>query len=134
MKAVILMGSTADEPWANRITERLSELGIAWEQHACSAHKQPKLVLDVLERYASAKHIVYVTIAGRSNALSGFVAANSSFPTLACPPFADRTDMLVNIHSTLQMPSQTPVLTILDPGKCAEAVARILAFGARGED
>ena len=33
--------------------------------------------------------------------------------------------MLVNIHSTLQMPSKTPVLTVLDPGNCAEAIARI---------
>ena len=133
MKAVILMGSTADEPWAKKITDRLSELGIAWDQHACSAHKQPKLVLEVLERNAEVRHIVYVTIAGRSNALSGFVAANSTFPTVACPPFVDKLDMLVNIHSTLQMPSQVPVLTVLDPANCAEAVARILAFGARGE-
>ncbi|MEO2090963.1 MAG: AIR carboxylase family protein, partial [Gemmataceae bacterium] len=51
-------------------------------------------------------------IAGRSNALSGFVAANSEFPTLGCPPFSDKADMLVNIHSTLQMPSNTPVLTV----------------------
>jgi 5-(carboxyamino)imidazole ribonucleotide mutase len=33
--------------------------------------------------------------------------------------------MLVNIHSTLQMPSNTPVLTVLDPGNCALAIKRI---------
>jgi 5-(carboxyamino)imidazole ribonucleotide mutase len=33
--------------------------------------------------------------------------------------------MLVNIHSTLQMPSKTPVLTVLDPGNCALAIQRI---------
>ncbi len=71
------------------------------------------------------KDIVYITIAGRSNALSGFVAANCEFPTIGCPPFSDKTDMLVNVHSTLQMPSNTPVLTILDPGNCALAVKRI---------
>ncbi|MCF7801884.1 MAG: AIR carboxylase family protein, partial [Candidatus Marinimicrobia bacterium] len=61
-----------------------------------------------------------------SNALSGFVAANSEFPTIACPPFADKVDMLVNIHSTLQMPSKAPVLTVIDPGNAALAVKRIL--------
>ena len=71
-----------------------------------------------------------MTIAGRSNALSGFVAANSSFPTLACPPFQDKVDMLVNIHSTLQMPSKTPVMTVLDPVNCAEAVARIFGISS----
>jgi 5-(carboxyamino)imidazole ribonucleotide mutase len=83
-------------------------------------------VLEILNTNKDGKDIVYITIAGRSNALSGFVAANSEFPTLGCPPFADKADMLVNIHSTLQMPSNTPVLTVIDPGNCALAVKRIL--------
>jgi len=128
MKTVIIMGSTSDEPHAKKITDRLDEYGIAWEQHAASAHKHPLKVLEILEANKDQKDIVYVTIAGRSNALSGFVAANSEFPTLGCPPFSDKADMLVNIHSTLQMPSNTPVLTVIDPGNCALAVKRI--FGA----
>ena len=126
MKVVIIMGSTSDEPHAKKITDKLDEYNIKWEQHAASAHKEPKKVLDILESNENNDHILYVTIAGRSNALSGFVAANSSFPTLACPPFSDKTDMLVNIHSTLQMPSNTPVLTVVDPGNCALAIKRIL--------
>ena len=115
MKAVLIMGSTSDESHAKKITNKLDDYGIAWEQHAASAHKQPLKVLEILETKKNEKDIVYITIAGRSNALSGFVAANSEFPTLACPPFVDKTDMLVNIHSTLQMPSNAPVLTIIDP-------------------
>ena len=126
MKVVIIMGSTSDEPHAKKITDKLDEYNIKWEQHVASAHKEPKKVLDILESNENNDHILYVTIAGRSNALSGFVAANSSFPTLACPPFSDKTDMLVNIHSTLQMPSNTPVLTVVDPGNCALAIKRIL--------
>ena len=126
MKVVIIMGSTSDEPHAKKITDKLDEYKINWEQYVASAHKQPKQVLEILESNENDNHILYVTIAGRSNALSGFVAANSSFPTLACPPFSDKTDMLVNIHSTLQMPSNTPVLTVLDPGNCALAIKRIV--------
>ena len=125
MKAVIIMGSTSDEPHAKKITDKLDEYGITWEQHVASAHKQPLKVLDILTANKEENNIVYITIAGRSNALSGFVAANCEFPTIGCPPFADKTDMLVNIHSTLQMPSNTPVLTVLDPGNCALAVKRI---------
>ena len=99
--------------------------GIKWEQHAASAHKEPQKVLKILEENKGAGKLVYITIAGRSNALSGFVAANSKFPTIGCPPFSDKADMLVNIHSTLQMPSKTPVLTVIDPGNCALAVKRI---------
>ena len=80
----------------------------------------------ILESYAGAHALVYITIAGRSNALSGFTAANTTFPVLACPPFADRMDMLVNIHSTLQMPSKVPVLTVLEPENAALAAMRIL--------
>ena len=125
MKAVLIMGSTSDEPHTKKITDKLDDYGIAWEQHVASAHKQPLKVLDILETNKDGEDIVYVTIAGRSNALSGFVAANSEFPTLGCPPFSDKADMLVNIHSTLQMPSNTPVLTVIDPGNCALAVKRI---------
>tara|TARA_B100000700_G_C14634759_1_gene664539 strand:- start:312 stop:698 length:387 start_codon:yes stop_codon:yes gene_type:complete len=125
MKAVLIMGSTYDEPHAKKITDKLDEFGISWEQHAASAHKQPLKVLEIITNNKEEKDIVYITIAGRSNALSGFVAANSEFPTLGCPPFSDKADMLVNIHSTLQMPSNTPVLTVVDPGNCALAVKRI---------
>ena len=128
MKTVIIMGSTSDEHHAKKITDKLDTYGIQWEQHAASAHKEPRKVLDILDSNKNEKDLVYITIAGRSNALSGFVAANSKFPTLACPPFSDKADMLVNIHSTLQMPSNTPVLTVIDPGNCALAVKRI--FGA----
>ena len=125
MKTIIIMGSTSDEPHAKKITDKLDEYGITWEQHAASAHKQPLKVLEILNNNKNGKDLVYITIARRSNALSGFVAANSEFPTIGCPPFSDKSDMLVNIHSTLQMPSQTPVLTVIDPGNCALAVKRI---------
>ena len=125
MKAVIIMGSASDKPHAKKITDKLDEYEISWEQHAASAHKQPLKVLEILDANKDSKDIIYITIAGRSNALSGFVAANSEFPTLGCPPFSDKSDMLINIHSTLQMPSNTPVLTVIDPGNCALAVKRI---------
>ena len=125
MKAILIMGSTSDEHHAKKITDKLDEYGVSWEQHAASAHKQPLKVLEILNDNKEKANIVYITIAGRSNALSGFVAANSNFPTLGCPPFSDKSDMLVNIHSTLQMPSNTPVLTVIDPGNCALAVKRI---------
>ena len=125
MKVVIIMGSISDEPHAKKITDKLDNYNISWEQHAASAHKEPLKVLEILEANKQEQNVVYITIAGRSNALSGFVAANSEFPTLGCPPFSDKADMLVNIHSTLQMPSNTPVLTVIDPGNCALAIKRI---------
>ena len=45
MKAILIMGSTSDEHQAKKITEKLDDYGIAWEQHAASAHKEPLKVL-----------------------------------------------------------------------------------------
>ena len=119
-------GSESDFPFAEQITQPIKEKGISLELFAASAHKEPKKVLEIVEKYGKNPKTVFVTIAGRSNALSGFVAANSKNVTIACPPFKDKDDYLINIHSTLQMPSKTPVLAILDPGNCVLAVERIL--------
>ena len=126
MKAVIIMGSESDRDFAQKIILELEKHSIRYDINVASAHKQPLEVLNIIKSNSGEKGIVYITLAGRSNALSGFVAANSEFPVIACPPFKDKTDMLVNIQSTLQMPSNAPVLTILDPGNCALAVKRIL--------
>lgn len=125
-KAVFLLGSEVDRDHAAKIQKKLDEFGVAYELFVASAHKTPKLALEIIEKYEAEDEIVFITIAGRSNALSGFTAGNSRHPVLACPPFADKIDMLVNIHSTIQMPSNVPVMTVLDPENCGIAVARIL--------
>lgn len=130
MKAIIIMGSTSDRGHADKITTALDDLGVGHEVHAASAHKNPERVLEIIRSVKKEDSVVFVTIAGRSNALSGFVAANCSKPTIGCPPFKDKVDMSINIHSTLQMPSNTPVLTVLDPGNCAIAVQRMLSLGS----
>jgi len=125
MKAILIMGSTSDEAHAKQITDKLDELGVKHEQQVASAHKQAPEALEILEKYKE-EAVIYITIAGRSNALSGFVAGNSDKVVIACPPFKDKQDMAVNIHSTLQMPSNVPVMTVLDPKNTALAVKRII--------
>jgi len=128
MKIITIMGAESDKDWAQKINLELSKWDFESELIVASAHKVPEKVLDIVQNLNKEKDVVYITIAGRSNGLSGVVAANSIHPVIACPPFADKTDMLVNIHSTIQMPSGTPVLTILDPKNVAVAVARIFGL------
>ena len=131
MKAVLIMGSTSDQPHADKITSTLDTLGIETRGFMLlQPTKNPERVLEIIRSFGEKDAVVFVTIAGRSNALSGFVGANCNKPTIACPPFKDKVDMSINIHSTLQMPSKTPVLTVLDPGNCAIAVHRILNIGS----
>lgn len=124
MKTILILGSASDESHAKKITDALDTFNISHEQFVASAHKEATKALAILEQYKNEK-VIYVTIAGRSNALSGFVAGNSTKVTIACPPFSDKTDMLVNIHSTIQMPSNVPVMTILEPANVALAIKRI---------
>lgn len=123
------MGSKSDQPHAERIAEILARFGVRSELYVASAHKVPELVLDIVNDFnKSDDDIVYITMAGRSNALSGFVAANSVHPVIACPPFADKADYIMNINSTLNMPSDTPSMAVLDPQNAAMAAIRILAL------
>ena len=92
----------------------------------CSAHKKTKQLLTILDEYNnSGRNVIYITVAGRSNALSGVVACNVSGVVIACPPLSDKDDLMVNINSTLQMPSNVPVMTILEPKNVAIACQRI---------
>lgn len=128
-RIVIIAGSRSDEPHVDKLLKGLDEaLKTFGIQADCvtvyaSAHREPLKVLKVLEDNQGA---IFITVAGRSNALSGMVAANCNDVVIACPPFSDTAAYAVDIHSTLRMPSGVPVLTITDPGNCALAVARIL--------
>lgn len=125
----ILLGSESDKDFAAKITRVLDEFKAAYEVIVVSAHKVPEKVLQIVKKLnRSSEPICYITIAGRSNGLSGVVAGSSIHPVIACPPFSSKEDYLINIHSTLQMPSDTPVLTVIDPQNAALAALRILAL------
>lgn len=126
---VVLAGSPSDQKHIDKITKAASDQGFHHITHISSAHKNTEEVLGILKKYNAGKgKVVFVTVAGRSNALSGVTACNTHYPVFACPPFSDKDDMMVNINSTLQMPSKVPVMTVLEPGNVALAAKRIFAI------
>lgn len=126
---VILSGSVRDEWFINKLRTNLQKKNIYCLEHVSSAHKKTREVLQILENYNSmgkfGRRVIFITVAGRSNALSGVTACNTHFPVIACPPFQDKSDFQVNINSTLQMPSDVPVMTILEPVNVAHCCQRI---------
>ena len=128
--AIIIAGSKSDASHVEKIRAELAKQDIiAWVYYA-SAHKNTQTVIKIVSKYESAAAIegckvIYITVAGMSNALSGVVAANTVNPVVACPPFADKGDYQVNIHSTLQMPSDVPSACILRPDNLAAFCKRI---------
>ncbi|MEM2092329.1 MAG: AIR carboxylase family protein, partial [Candidatus Bathyarchaeia archaeon] len=88
-KVIILMGSKSDLDFSHEIAKYLSALGVEYEFRIASAHKTPEKVLNILKEYEGDK-VVYITVAGRSNALSAFVDANTLKPVIACPPYSEK--------------------------------------------
>lgn len=124
---LIITGSEKDQPHVDKITAKLDSENIPHQMFVASAHKTPKKTLEIIDKYnKSLEPIVCITVAGRSNALSGLVSANMKWPVIACPPFKDHADYLTNIHSSVQMPSAVPAMTVIDPGNAALAASRIL--------
>tara|TARA_R110002110_G_scaffold116278_3_gene287759 strand:+ start:86 stop:1336 length:1251 start_codon:yes stop_codon:yes gene_type:complete len=123
---VVIAGSESDFPHVEKINNELKKFNICYHNYFHSAHKETMLILKILEQYESRKDIVYVTVAGRSNALGGVVASNTKHPVINCPPFKDQTDMLLNINSSLMMPKRVPSAVILEPENVAMFIAKIL--------
>ncbi len=123
---MILMGSDSDINHSNKILTNLKLNNIIGGFCVASVHKNTKKVLEILD-YINTNYtrVIWVTVAGKSNALSGVVSANTHFPVMACPPFENDIDMMVNIQSTLQMPTKVPVMTVLNINNLAESCSRI---------
>ena len=122
------MGSKSDLSHGTAIAEALAGFGIESEIRVASAHKAAAYVLDVLGAYEEdPRPKVYVTVAGRSNALSGLVDGNVAAPVIACPPYSDRFGG-ADIFSSLRMPSGIAPAVVLDPAGAALLAGKILGL------
>jgi phosphoribosylaminoimidazole-succinocarboxamide synthase len=119
----IIAGSEKDASHYNKITERLEAHFCPYKVFNYSAHKQARQLLPLLEQLeTSIEPIAFITVAGMSNALGGFVAGNMKDrrPVINCPPFADLQAYQIDIHSSMRMPSDVPVATIVNPKNAAD--------------
>ncbi|MBN1890989.1 MAG: AIR carboxylase family protein [Thermoflexales bacterium] len=132
MLVVIIMGSPGDVAFGEQITRALDAFDIPWETRVASAHKTPRYLLELLDTYeADPRPKVYITVAGRSNALSGMVDGQVIAPVIACPPYSERFaggDVL----SSLQVPSGIAPAVVLEPANAALLAAKMLALADAG--
>jgi phosphoribosylaminoimidazole carboxylase PurE protein len=128
---VIILGSPADRPWSDKILQALERYGLHAEVRVASAHKTPGHLLDLLKEWESRQQpLVFITVAGRSNALSGFVDAQVTAPVIACPPPSEAFGGM-DILSSLRMPRGVAPLVVLEPENAALAAAKILGLSCR---
>ncbi|MBS7621608.1 AIR carboxylase family protein, partial [Candidatus Bathyarchaeota archaeon] len=91
-----------------------------------SAHKTPEKVIEILKEHED-ENVVYITVAGRSNALSAFVDAHTTKPVIACPPYSEKFAG-ADIYSSLRVPSGIGSVVTIEPEGAAIAAAKILAL------
>ncbi len=122
-KVVIIMGSKADLEWSAKIAKAAKEFGLEAEMRIASAHKVPLTCLNIIKQFET-DNVVFITVAGRSNALSGFSDAQTHCPVIACPPYGDKFAGN-DIYSSLRMPSGVAPMVVLEPDNAAFAAAKI---------
>ena len=130
MKIVVLMGSPRDLPFASKIKAFLEKekLSISCVYNVASAHRTPEKLLNILkENEKSGDAIVYVTVAGLSDALSGVVAGSPLSTVLACPPDSDKHGG-AKVFSSTAMPKGIPVAFVAKPENAALLAVRIFAM------
>jgi 5-(carboxyamino)imidazole ribonucleotide mutase len=124
---VILMGSKSDLAHAQKIAEAAALFGFEVVMRVVSAHKTAAHALELLQQYESdPRPKVYITIAGRSNALSGFTDGAVTAPVIACPPSSEAFAG-ADIYSSLRMPSGIAPAVVLEPANAALLAAKIIA-------
>ena len=125
---VILMGSKSDLDHCQKIADACKGYGIETALRIGSAHKTADHLLAILREYeAEARPKVYITVAGRSNALSGFADGGVSAPVIACPPVSDMFGG-ADIFSSVRMPSGVAPALVLEPANAALLAAKILGL------
>jgi len=124
---IILMGSKADLEYCTKISDACKGFGLETVLRIASAHKTPEHAIAILKEYeADARPKVYITVAGRSNALSGFTDGSVSAPVIACPPPSDLFGG-ADLYSSLRMPSGIAPAVVLEPFNAALLAAKIFS-------
>jgi len=128
----IVMGSKSDWAVMRGAAETLKALGISFEAHALSAHRNPDQV-DAYAVKARGRGLkVIIAGAGMAAALPGVIAARTALPVLGVP-MPTATGGLDSLLSMAQMPGGVPVGTLAvgaaGAKNAALLAAAILALG-----
>ena len=128
-KVGILMGSDSDMPVMAKAAAVLDELGVSYEMHIISAHR------EVDEFFAYAKTAeerglkVIIAGAGMAAHLPGMCAALFPLPVIGVPMHTTSLGGRDSLYSIVQMPSGIPVATVAIGGAKNAGIlaAKILA-------
>jgi 5-(carboxyamino)imidazole ribonucleotide mutase len=129
----VILGSKSDLPLMESCVKVLEELGITHEVKVCSAHRNPKGVMEWASSARERGLKVVIAAAGGAAHLPGVVAAWTDLPVIGVPVPTQHLGGVDSLYSIVQMPAGIPVATVAigEPGakNAAWLAARILGLG-----
>lgn len=100
---------------------------VSVEWVTCSAHKNPVNAYRLLQqRLSEIPDTVVIAYVGMSNGAGPILSANTTLPVITVP--ASCKEFPDDVWSSLRMPSNVPVMTVLNPSNAVLAALQILAM------
>ena len=114
MSAVVgvILGSKSDLPLMESCLKVLGELGLEHELKVCSAHRNPKGVMEWAGSARDRGLKVVIAAAGGAAHLPGVVAAWTDLPVIGVPVPTQHLGGVDSLYSIVQMPAGIPVATV----------------------
>jgi 5-(carboxyamino)imidazole ribonucleotide mutase len=132
----VILGSKSDLPLMESCVKVLEELGIEHEVKVCSAHRNPRGVMEWASSARERGIRVVIAAAGGAAHLPGVVAAWTDLPVIGVPVPTQHLGGVDSLYSIVQMPAGIPVATVAigEAGakNAAWLAARILGLDDRG--
>lgn len=130
-RVAVVMGSKSDWDTMQHAVEALEGLGIEPEVRVVSAHRTPKLLVELAEQAEAEGVEVIIAGAGGAAHLPGMLAAHTQVPVLGVPVESRVLRGVDSLLSIVQMPGGVPVGT-LAIGKAGAVNAALLAAAFLG--
>jgi 5-(carboxyamino)imidazole ribonucleotide mutase len=108
----VILGSKSDLPLMESCVKILDELGIENEVKVCSAHRNPRGVMEWATSARERGLKVVIAAAGGAAHLPGVVAAWTDLPVIGVPVPTQHLGGVDSLYSIVQMPAGIPVATV----------------------
>ena len=108
----IILGSKSDLPLMESCVKVLEELGLTHELKVCSAHRNPRGVMEWASTARERGLRVVIAAAGGAAHLPGVVAAWTDLPVIGVPVPTQHLGGVDSLYSIFQMPAGIPVATV----------------------
>ena len=130
----VILGSKSDLPLMESCVKVLDELGIEHEVKVCSAHRNPRGVMEWATSARERGLKVVIAAAGGAAHLPGVVAAWTDLPVIGVPVPTQHLGGVDSLYSIVQMPAGIPVATVAVGGarNAGLLAVRILAVADPG--